>query len=953
MKKGLLSILASALLVVGCQNYDDQFTLLENQITALTQTVDGLSQVQSTLASLSGTVTSLSSTVTGLGDAIDTAVAEGLADIQEDITAIEAAVADVASSDAVQDLADAVASSQEDLDELLANSSVFTGDVIVNSVATLDAFYAMGSSLNIVNGTVNITNTSALDATKVQGLIDNILTVTEDLTYTGGSTEAMPTFLNLTGVQSITIKGAGDYRLDNLVSAGNIVLDNTYASKVSIVHLGALTSYTKLSDEGLVAGVVDMSSAVEFHLTSLAIPTGGILDITTKKGAVLALGAITGLNALGTTQTMDIDLDGPASVNFTTIKDGSITLDNVASATISDFYGAIDINTGVETLTVTKGVTLDIAGASDLVTASINMVTDYDPLLSATAATAALLATTYQDITFASQDLETATVSGKVGTLTANAQNNLTSLTVTGHATALVVTSNSDLETLTVTGATIGNVTANDNDNMISLTLDHTSYVTTADAGTTVSVDGNADLETLTINANLIDNLSIQLNPDLITITAGPKLLAIGGTTATVAIDNNDLTAAKATDSYQVATAGTVDAGSYDDGTSGMKTFKTYLAAAAAAPSAAGVKVFFDTISSYSVQGNSATATFTDTAIPANTYVDSIYAVVFEEASNATTTGRNTLQSATLVLPVKRDVNGNDQLLVSTDDIVIVNGNGGTKTFAPTAAITTVDLLVAAINGDTTVAGLTVEADRDAFHEQLITVTYATSDGLAATASDAGVLYYTYGTDPETGLPIAGVTGTLTTPDADGIATGIAAALNGDTGAYVATATGATILITAQVSGTIAIDRSPLPHAFNTLSIVAGSQSTTLLLAGDGADVVKSAQAASNTLAIASDYFYLSTAAVAKSGVRVTIKNNSTTVSLPSMAVTADASSDTFKGNLSGNGGVGENLTTAMIISSATNSSTLDYVSTFAQVESTVAVVSTAGTTDRTGWLAD
>jgi nitrous oxide reductase accessory protein NosL len=47
MKKGLLSILASSLLVVGCQNYDDQFTLLENQITALTQTVDGLSQVQS------------------------------------------------------------------------------------------------------------------------------------------------------------------------------------------------------------------------------------------------------------------------------------------------------------------------------------------------------------------------------------------------------------------------------------------------------------------------------------------------------------------------------------------------------------------------------------------------------------------------------------------------------------------------------------------------------------------------------------------------------------------------------------------------------------------------------------------------------------------------------------------------------------------------------------------
>ena len=35
MKKGLLSILAGALLVVGCQNYDDQFDALESQINAL------------------------------------------------------------------------------------------------------------------------------------------------------------------------------------------------------------------------------------------------------------------------------------------------------------------------------------------------------------------------------------------------------------------------------------------------------------------------------------------------------------------------------------------------------------------------------------------------------------------------------------------------------------------------------------------------------------------------------------------------------------------------------------------------------------------------------------------------------------------------------------------------------------------------------------------------------
>jgi PBP1b-binding outer membrane lipoprotein LpoB len=173
MKKGLLSILAGALVLVGCQNYDDQFDNLESQISALASTVAGLSQVQSDLSALAGTVASLSSTVNGLGDTIDTAVADGLTDIQSDIEAIETAVADVASSEEVAALQDAVDASQEDLDDLLAASSVFTGDVVVNSTQTLDAFLAMGAGLNIVNGNVNITVTTQMDQTKVQELVDN------------------------------------------------------------------------------------------------------------------------------------------------------------------------------------------------------------------------------------------------------------------------------------------------------------------------------------------------------------------------------------------------------------------------------------------------------------------------------------------------------------------------------------------------------------------------------------------------------------------------------------------------------------------------------------------------------------------------------------------------------------------------------------------------------------
>jgi hypothetical protein len=241
--------MTSALLVVGCQDYDDQFSSLESQISALATTVAGLSQVQSDLASLAGTVSSLASTVNGLGDTIDTAVSDGLTDIQADIDAIETAVADVASSEEVSSLSDAVDAAQSDLTDLLANSSVFTGDVIINNSSTLDAFNNMGSTLAIVNGYVDIDVTAAMDIAKVQSVVDNILTTTGDFSYNAAALDvAGVTFNNLSGTQTLTLEQADGYEAKALVSAGNIVLMNTYASKVDIIDFRELTSLTSIGD---------------------------------------------------------------------------------------------------------------------------------------------------------------------------------------------------------------------------------------------------------------------------------------------------------------------------------------------------------------------------------------------------------------------------------------------------------------------------------------------------------------------------------------------------------------------------------------------------------------------------------------------------------------------------------------------------------------------------------
>ena len=207
MKKGLLSILASALLVVGCQNYDDQFSALETQINALASTVAGLSQVQSDLTSLANTVNSLQSSV---AQTVDAALADGLADIDAAVASLEAAAENAASAEDVAAIQEGVDANADDLEELLSQSSVYTGDVLINSVPTLDAYYSMGENLAIVNGSVTIQPSTEMDMVKVQAVADVILTVTKDITVTSAaSTIQEIVFNNLSGVATLTMEQAG------------------------------------------------------------------------------------------------------------------------------------------------------------------------------------------------------------------------------------------------------------------------------------------------------------------------------------------------------------------------------------------------------------------------------------------------------------------------------------------------------------------------------------------------------------------------------------------------------------------------------------------------------------------------------------------------------------------------------------------------------------------------
>jgi len=110
------------------------------------------------------------------------------------------------------------------------------------------------------------------------------------------------------------------------------------------------------------------------------------------------------------------------------------------------------------------------------------------------------------------------------------------------------------------------------------------------------------------------------------------------------------------------------------------------------------------------------------------------------------------------------------------------------------------------------------------------------------------------------------------------------------------------------------------------------------------------ATAASNTTAIASSLFNLAVVKNSYSGVRVTLKNASTVVA-KTLTITL-ATGAQLSSAFSGNGTIAQVLVAGTnIVSAAVNSSTLDYVAGFSDIES---VVTTAGNdTDRTGWLSN
>ena len=820
MKKGLLTLLAASLVFVGCQNYDDQFDDLNAQISALKSQVDGLSSLSGQVSSLSGTISGLSAGVAAAqasADAANTAASSidfsslsaGLTTLQAEVDEIQASLATAVTAADIATLQAELDAIEADVDTLVEGSGVYTTTLQVTNAPLLAAAKALGNEINVIAGGLNVVVTSDMDMTDLQTVMDKIYNVTGNVTFTNTTSDNQTaiTMDKLTSAQDVNLQQKGPYSLKTLVSARTLTLGNTYSDDVTAVHLDALTTVTNIVT-GSTEDEINFDQAAAVDLGSMKYYSGGDLSITTKTGGTLDVGALTDTNTAGTLAPFTFTVAGPASLSLTNFKGdalasttGSIVASKVANLTIKGFGGAIDVNSKVDVLTVEDAYSLAIDGATDLEEMTVEGVAAYGKAYDAKSATnkAPYAKDDYWlDITIpaGADDLAKVTLTGNFNVLDfGNGLAELSSFTMNATASSLELDATPDLATVNLTGSKINTVSA-DSTGATSLTLDYTyraiDYNTATDVATgTLSVESNVDLTSLTVNADDIGILTVVGNTKLATISF-PNLNSIGTTTAAAAnIYNNDLTAVKATDTYQADITSaqlhtTTDTGTFDAGTSGMKGLQAYLDAIVTKGTTATNAVFFDNVTTEVIGGATTAADTTTTPGEFGTFTASTlaseadnaastYAVLYLRADGETTTTSYAAQVVgNQVISYSFQTNRNANTLLDTDlgnaegfTIGYANGlnitadDGDTDTDAANgASVQTIDDLVAYLNAEvnttTSAVGTTVEASRAGGEQTYYTVNYLTisgTGGAVATASAGGQVNATFGSD-ETGTTL-------------------------------------------------------------------------------------------------------------------------------------------------------------------------------------------------------
>jgi hypothetical protein len=801
MKKGLLTVLLASLVLVGCQNYDDQFDDLNAQISALKSQVDGLSSLSGQVSSLAGSISGLQSGVaaaqaaaTAAGASADAATAAvdgiaatdlsgleaSLATLAAEVEEVQASLATASTAAAVTALQAEVTAIQTSVQELLDTSNIYSTAVSVTNASTLDAALALGNKLNILNNSLTITATTSMDMAKVQTLVDRVFTMTGTLSYTGASsTSTEITFDKLTSAADIDVDQAFGYSFKALASAQTVNLRTTYTTTITNVDLGALTSATTVNNG--TANTISFPSATNIDLGSLT-RYGASLTIAMKKGGTLDIASLDDVDAAGDQSALALDITGPASLTITKLDGygGSMALTNVATASVTDYNAVVTVNGNVDNLTLVDVKGVDLSSASDLETASIDLARDdYSGNTSTQTAAfeydGATATAASGDITIQGKaNLTSLTISGSVGDVVIGGSTsgqgnaNLASITMSAAASDLSIVDNDNLTSVTLTGAQIGDLTVSGNADLASLTADHTtklrqstSTATTMEKGAVLTITDNPELASLTFSADDVLGMVMTNNAKLATVDFTG--LADDGSAAAdtqyAHIWANNFTASKARETTEetALTSATqytsADLGAYTT-TSGLGTLKAWLDHVVVNPHPTnGVFAYWDTITAY--ESNSAyngaytAGSATDPAVTslaeAITNKTNVYAIVAKLDAVVSATVSQIKETQTVVFPITTNASGVPTSTLATDEAVVINVNGVSVTYQQGElddagnTINTVADMVAAIDGASNWgSSVTVAAANAGYERAVYRVNYVDSNGAAETTSGVG-----------------------------------------------------------------------------------------------------------------------------------------------------------------------------------------------------------------------
>ena len=373
MKKGLLSLLALALTVVGCQNYDDQFDELTSQITSLQTAVDGLTGLTQSVSNLQSTV-----------DGLSTVLTQHSTELEEISTALAALAASLDADVATTDLgiiSSTLADIRAGLNELLQASSVINQNVVITNEATLEYAESLIStdadSPNvIVNGRVEVnyttfTSSGTAIVDRINAVVGKIATVLGDGKGNANSglkvTSSSPfNFASLAFVDDHYLISGADMGDDEL---------RTVSGDLTIAHGGQPVplDYSQLSSVGgnVIIAAADAATATTINFAGVDIT--GTLDagagaglLTFDNATTVSLGAagFSYLVAPKATEITSTLTTAAASLQISGTVATSILLNSLESVGTTLTVDATDTTTFRANVLASVGGAIDATGGA-------------------------------------------------------------------------------------------------------------------------------------------------------------------------------------------------------------------------------------------------------------------------------------------------------------------------------------------------------------------------------------------------------------------------------------------------------------------------------------------------------------------------------------------------------------------------------------------------------------